>query len=65
MTQPRDTDKRDRPEPSQGEERDFGDSAGYGSGGSTLDRHDVGDVDPAEEGRPNPLDQVIKPASER
>src|SRR4051794_37626937 len=23
-------------------ERDFGDSAGFGSGGSSLDRHDVG-----------------------
>ncbi|GJE41231.1 hypothetical protein [Methylobacterium soli] len=42
-------------------ERDFGDSAGYGSGGSSLDRREVGDDGPSAEGRPNPLDAVIKP----
>ena len=36
--------------------RDFGDSAGYGSGGSTLDRRDVVGE---ESTRPNPLDEVM------
>jgi hypothetical protein len=41
-------------------ERDFGDSAGYGSGGSALDFHDVGDEDANPvKGKPNPLDDVI------
>ena len=41
-------------------ERDFGDSAGYGTGGSTLDRRDVGDSAPDETQKPNPLDEVVK-----
>ncbi len=41
-------------------ERDFGDSAGYGSGGSTLDRRDVGDdALSGTAGRHNPLDDVM------
>jgi hypothetical protein len=46
---------------SRGPERDFGDSAGYGTGGSALDFHDVGDEDgnPVK-GKRNPLDQVMK-----
>lgn len=42
-------------------ERDFGDSAGYGSGGSTKDYHEVGDeaADGARH-RHNPLDEVVK-----
>jgi hypothetical protein len=42
-------------------ERDFGDSAGYGSGGSAKDYHEVGDdeADPVKD-RPNPLDEVVK-----
>ncbi len=41
--------------------RDFGDSAGYGSGGSTKDYHEVGDnaADPVRT-RKNPLDAVVK-----
>lgn len=41
-------------------DRDFGDSAGYGTGGSALDFHDVGDegADPVK-GKRNPLDAVI------
>ena len=43
-----------------GPERDFGDSAGYGSGGSALDyREVVGDPDPADR-KPNPLDAVMR-----
>ena len=38
--------------------RDFGDSAGYGSGGSALDRREVGDEEGTPPG-PNPLDQVM------
>jgi hypothetical protein len=42
-------------------ERDFGDSAGYGSGGSTRDYHEVGDEGAdAERHRHNPLDEVVK-----
>ena len=41
-------------------ERDFGDSAGYGGGGSTLDRHDVGDTPTDTDKKPNPLDEVVK-----
>jgi hypothetical protein len=41
--------------------RDYGDSAGYGSGGSTLDYHDVGDDDANPvRGKRNPLDDVVK-----
>jgi hypothetical protein len=39
--------------------RDFGDSAGYGSGGSTHDYQDVVGENPVTENRPNPLDEVI------
>ena len=41
-------------------DRDFGDSAGYGTGGSALDFHDVGDegADPVK-GKRNPLDAVM------
>jgi hypothetical protein len=41
--------------------RDFGDSAGYGSGGSTRDYQEVVGENPVTAGRPNPLDQVIPP----
>jgi hypothetical protein len=41
--------------------RDFGDSAGYGSGGSTRDYQDVVGENPVTAGRPNPLDAVIPP----
>ena len=45
----------------QDENRDFGDSAGYGSGGSTRDLHEVGDLDGDPiKGRRNPLDDVVK-----
>jgi hypothetical protein len=39
--------------------RDFGDSAGYGSGGSSLDYQEVVGENPVTTGRPNPLDEVI------
>ena len=39
--------------------RDFGDSAGYGSGGSTRGYQDVVGENPVTAGRPNPLDAVI------
>ena len=39
--------------------RDFGDSAGYGSGGSTRDYQEVVGESPVTTGRPNPLDEVI------
>ena len=41
--------------------RDFGDSAGYGSGGSTRDYQEVVGENPVTAGRPNPLDEVIPP----
>ncbi|MFC1460803.1 hypothetical protein ACETIH_29615 [Microvirga arabica] len=41
--------------------RDFGDSAGYGSGGSARDYQDVVGENPVTAGRPNPLDAVIPP----
>jgi hypothetical protein len=41
--------------------RDFGDSAGYGSGGSTRDYQEVVGENPVTAGRPNPLDAVISP----
>jgi hypothetical protein len=41
--------------------RDFGDPAGYGSGGSTRDYQDVVGENPVTAGRPNPLDAVIPP----
>jgi hypothetical protein len=40
-------------------ERDFGDSAGYGTGGSTLDYREVVGEDPVADRRPNPLDAVM------
>jgi hypothetical protein len=41
-------------------DRDFGDSAGYGSGGSTLDHRDVGDEGASgTAGKRNPLDDVV------
>ncbi len=46
-------------------ERDFGDSAGYGGGGSTRDYQDVVGENPVTEGRPNPLDAVIPPETLR
>ncbi len=46
-------------------ERDFGDAAGYGSGGSTLDYRDVVGEDPARAGRPNPLDAVMRDPDSR
>lgn len=50
----------DEPRPAP-RERDFGDSAGEGSGGSGLDRREVGDDAPATPARHNPLDDVMKP----
>ena len=39
---------------------DFGDSAGYGSGGSTLDHRDVGDEGASgTAGKRNPLDDMV------
>jgi hypothetical protein len=46
------------PDPS---DRDFGDSAGYGTGGSTRDYHDVVGEDSTTDDRSNPLDAVIPP----
>jgi len=41
-------------------ERDFGDSAGYGGGGSTLDHREVGDAGASgTAGKHNPLDDVM------
>ncbi len=40
--------------------RDFGDSAGYGSGGSTRDYQEVVGENPVTAGRPNPLDAVTR-----
>jgi hypothetical protein len=44
-----------------GGERDYGDSAGYGGGGSTLDYDELlGDENSRRDlGRPNPLDAVV------
>jgi hypothetical protein len=41
--------------------RDFGGSAGYGSGGFTRDYQEVVGENPVTAGRPNPLDAVIPP----
>jgi hypothetical protein len=42
-------------------ERDFGDSAGYGTGGSALDYHEVGDAGASStSNKRNPLDDVMK-----
>ena len=41
-------------------DRAFGDSAGYGSGGSTLDYREVGDAGASgTAGKHNPLDDVM------
>jgi hypothetical protein len=45
-------------------ERDFGDSAGEGTGGSGLDRRVVGDDVPLTEHEHNPLDDVMTPPGE-
>ena len=51
-----------RSDEGHGRERDFGDSAGYGTGGSALDYHEVGDEDASPiKGKHNPLDDVMKP----
>ena len=42
-------------------ERDFGDSAGYGGGGSALDYREVVGEDPVDVPKPNPLDKVVTP----
>ena len=47
--------------PSGGRERDFGDSAGYGGGGSARDYREVVGEDPVDLPEPNPLDKVVKP----
>jgi hypothetical protein len=65
-----DTEQADGPAPSQDDGpnvrsksdpsgRDFGDSAGYGGGGSTRDYQEVVGENPVTAGRPNPLDAVI------
>lgn len=49
----------------QKRERDFGDSAGYGGGGSTLDRDEVLGGEGRRAGvRDNPLDAVMDTGSE-
>ena len=47
------------------DERDFGDSAGYGGGGSTQDYRDVVGEDQDDDPRPNPLDQVMRTPADR
>ena len=42
-------------------ERDFGDSAGYGTGGSARDYREVVGEDPVDLPKPNPLDEIVKP----
>jgi hypothetical protein len=42
-------------------ERDFGDSAGYGGGGSALDYREVVGEDPVDVPKPNPLDKAVTP----
>jgi hypothetical protein len=46
-------------------ERDFGDSAGYGSGGSTRDYRDVVGDENEYASRPNPLDAVMRDTGRR
>jgi hypothetical protein len=41
--------------------RDFGGSAGYGSGGSTRDYQELVGENPVTAGRPNPLNAVLPP----
>ncbi len=55
---------RDRPDDTTGADvgkRDYGDSAGYGGGGSTLDYDELlgEENSPRDLGRPNPLDAVV------
>ncbi len=47
--------------PSGERERDFGDSAGYGTGGSARDYREVVGEDPVDLPKPNPLDGIVKP----
>jgi hypothetical protein len=47
--------------PSGERERDFGDSAGYGTGGSARDYREVVGEDPVDLPKPNPLDEIVKP----
>ncbi len=51
-------------EEASGPERDFGDSAGYGTGGSTRDYYDVVGDDGRRK-RPNPLDRVMGGSPDR
>jgi hypothetical protein len=44
---------------SDSSDRDYGDSAGYGTGGSTSDYREVVGEDASRPGRPNPLDAVM------
>ena len=55
--------KADPPSSDEGREHNQteGDSAGYGSGGSTRDYQEVVGENPVTAGRPNPLDVVIPP----
>ena len=49
-----------------GGERDYGDSAGYGGGGSTLDYDEVlGDETSRRDIGPNPLDAVVHTGREK
>ena len=48
------------------DERDYGDSAGYGGGGSALDYDEVlGDENSRRDIGPNPLDEVVHTESRR
>ncbi len=48
------------------DERDFGDSAGYGGGGSALDYDEVlGDENSRRDVGPNPLDKVVHTESRK
>jgi hypothetical protein len=58
-TQDRSGSDRRESGPAPSRERDFGDSAGYGTGGSALDFHEVGDEDANPvKGKHNPLDDI-------
>ena len=47
-------------------ERDYGDSAGYGGGGSTLDYDEVlGDENSRRDIGPNPLDAVVQTGKDK
>ncbi len=45
--------------------RDFGDSAGYGGGGSARDYREIVGEDPVTANRPNPLDAVMTTETDR